>query len=546
MEAACMRLVFGNDALSAERNRIERDLKSGVIAPGLAATLEETQARETAVKEAFEKLHSAIKVGNGKLALEMHSKESLRQMTEEQKSSWRCLRPNRNDAPNVSSVSLRSRTAGVHYTSKDSLGGLTYCCDLFVPEDGQWRLRSTHSQNRLPSDLTRCLWLPPDTAPFIESGEDWSGIEVVPSNDPSWSVQATRDAVFLYIRFIHATDLPIPGSALTDDPHPSDMIYTPGVSIGTANIHESIRLSVGEVIGTRAAKPKNQSFASYSLTLRRKTEESCSVSVGSSDGVLRVLGRWIDIRIPCEVLTNIPVNPLRIWVTPKAPASTFEYTVKEWRHRASPLRRVPPTTASLPVRRTPPVSDAVLDAAKQTLRTLANRIADGDEKGFNELLDTAKKLYRDIDFTRKQDRLSTNLSLMRAAYDILGEQAGKGNAKALEALKRSLRVRPLSSFAPDALGIAAAYGHAEALDILLHHDKHDILKSSAVFALQRAAEKNNAKAIAFLIAVLENPADRSLWYGASQGLMAVRDNPEVKAALEKHEAANRKPAEPLR
>jgi len=543
MESGHMRLVFGNDALSEKRDKIEHDRKAGIVP---AASPEDMQATDAAVREAFGKFHSAIKAGQGKLALEMRSKESLSQMTEEQKASWRRRPPIRNYAPAVSSVSLRSKTAGVYYTLKDSRGALNYYFDLFLMEDGQWKLHLTRVQDRPPDDLAQAFWLPPDTAPFIEGGEDWSKIEAVATGDPNWSVQATSDSVFLYVRFIHATDLPFPDSILADDPRPSDMIYTPGVSIGTLNIQEGTRFSVGEVIGTRIAKPKNQSFVNYSLTLRRKRDESHSESVNSFGGVLKILGRCIDIRIPREMLTNVPINPLRIWVTPKAPAATLEYPVKDWRRRAPPPRRAAPVAVTPPVKRAPAVSDALLDTAKQTMRVLATRIVEGDQKAFDELLDTAKKLYRDIDYLHEGDRLISNLALMRVAYDILGEQAGKGNAKAFEALKRSLGIKPLSSFAPDALGIAAAHGHAEALEMLLNHDQHKILKSTAVFALQAPAKKNNAQAIAFLLAVLDNPADRALWHGTSEGLVAVKDNPKVKAALEKYEQSKQKPTEPPR
>jgi hypothetical protein len=191
-------------------------------------------------------------------------------------------------------------------------------------------------------------------------------------------------------------------------------------------------------------------------------------------------------------------------------------------------------------------SKTALDTAKQAMRALATRIADGDEKAFDELLDTVKKLYRDIDYNQENDRLVTNAALMHAAFDILGEQAGKGNTKAFDALKRSLRIRHLSSFAPDALGIAAAQGHEEALNILLHHDQYQILKSTVVYSLHEPAAKNNEQAIAFLLAVLEDSSHRALWYGAAQGLAAAKETPKIKAALEKYEAANRKPAEPAR
>lgn len=543
MESAHMRLVYGHAALSEKRDKIEHDRKSGIVP---AASPEDALARDAAVREAFEKFHAAIKAGKGTLALEMRSKESLGQMTEEQKASWRRLPPGRDYAPAVVSVSLKTKTAGVYYTLKDSRGALNYYFDLFLMEDDQWKLHFTRVQDRPPDDLARAFWLPPDTAPFIEGGEDWSKIEAVPTGDPSWSVQATSDPVFLYIRFTHTTDLPLPGSReTTNDPRELNLIYTPGVSVGLLSIREGIRLSVGEVIGTRTAKKKNQFFVSYSLSFRRKGDESHSANVDNSGGVLKILGRCIDIRIPREVLTDIPINPLRIWVTPKAPATPLEYTVKDWLHGVSAPRR-PARVAVAPFATpAPPAPDPALDAAKQAMRDLVTRVIGGDEKAFDELRDIARKFYRGTDYESDRKRFSSNFAILREAYDLLGEQAGKGNARAFEALKRSLGTKWLSGLAPDALGIAAALGHAEALQILLHYDQYGILKSSAVFALRASAEKKNAQAVEFYLAILTNP-DRFFWHAAAEALVSSRDNPKVKAALEKYEEANKKPVEPPR
>src|SRR5207247_9043329 len=126
--------------------------------------------------------------------------------------------------------------------------------------------------------------------------------------------------------------------------------------------------------------------------------------------------------------------------------------------------------------------------------------------------------YRNINYTTQRDRVISNLVLMRAAFDVLGEQAAAGNEKAFAMLKASLGPQHLRSFAPAALGKAAAAGHPEALDILVHHERYGILLSTAVFALQEAAAQNNEKAVDFLVAIIDNPKQRGLWQAASQGL----------------------------
>jgi hypothetical protein len=212
---------------------------------------------------------------------------------------------------------------------------------------------------------------------------------------------------------------------------------------------------------------------------------------------------------------------------------------------------VKPKVAGEPVRpvAAAPVTNAVAailvapapapDTAAKML-ALAKRIAAGDPAAFGELGDTAKKLYQGIDFEKERDRAMSNLVLMRAAFTELGEQAGQGNTNAFAALKRALGVAELRSFAPDALGIAAAAGRAEALNMLLNYKQWGILKSSAVFALWAPAEKNSEPAVDFLVAVLNEPNDRALWQGASQGLAAAANqgNLKAKTALEKYAAAH--------
>ena len=44
-----------------------------------------------------------------------------------------------------------------------------------------------------------------------------------------------------------------------------------------------------------------------------------------------------------------------------------------------------------------------------------------------KLRDIAEQLYLGIDYAREKSRVMSNLMLMRAAYDVIGEQAAKGN-----------------------------------------------------------------------------------------------------------------------
>jgi hypothetical protein len=159
-----------------------------------------------------------------------------------------------------------------------------------------------------------------------------------------------------------------------------------------------------------------------------------------------------------------------------------------------------------------------------------------------EVRDITKQLYAGINPT-EQGRVATNLFLIRAVFDVLGEQAGRSNAHAFSALQSAVFDRHFRGAATRAIGAAAAAGHEPSMDMLIHHRDWNILLSSTVFALGDAAGKNNDRAIQFLSEVVTNKSHRALWYGASQGLRpaAAKGNAVAKAALEIHDRENPNP-----
>jgi len=183
---------------------------------------------------------------------------------------------------------------------------------------------------------------------------------------------------------------------------------------------------------------------------------------------------------------------------------------------------------------------------KETMRGIATRIAEGDERAYDELAAVAREMYHGIDYRREAERVRLNLFKMKAAFDVLGEEAGKGNDKAMGALKRCLREHNshLASFAPDALGIAAAAGRGEALDILIQHDEWGILESSAIFALSAPASANRERAVDYLASWLSNPdhSGGGMALSAAEALekAALKGNDHAKLALVEYEKANPK------
>ena len=177
----------------------------------------------------------------------------------------------------------------------------------------------------------------------------------------------------------------------------------------------------------------------------------------------------------------------------------------------------------------------------EAMRAIAQRIVDGDAGAFGELITTSADMYRDINYQEDHARVRLNYSRMRDAFDLLGEQAGKGKDNAFQALKQSLGVPSLKSFAPVALGTAAAAGHQESLNLLLHYDQWGMHPASACEALVAPARTNVQPAVDFLAAVLTGPVEvnHSLFGFATEGLQgaAANGNQQAKVALDKYAAA---------
>ena len=135
-----------------------------------------------------------------------------------------------------------------------------------------------------------------------------------------------------------------------------------------------------------------------------------------------------------------------------------------------------------------PKSNGLQPTSREAMRNIAQRIAAGEPKAFDELVQATETLYRGIDFQTEHARIMSNLIRMHAAFNMLGEEAGKGNEAAFQALQKSMSAGVLSNFAPDALGMAAAGGNTNALDILVHYQKAGLLESTAIFALAKPVE----------------------------------------------------------
>jgi ankyrin repeat protein len=181
--------------------------------------------------------------------------------------------------------------------------------------------------------------------------------------------------------------------------------------------------------------------------------------------------------------------------------------------------------------------------SREAMRAMAQRICDGDAGGFDELAAAAEQLR--IGRVKEQAQVRLNADRMDAAFQVLGEEAGKGNDNAFQALKKCLGHNPLKYFTAGPLGVAAAAGHREAVEILVAYKEWGLLETDADFALVAPARANVQPAVDYFAQLLLDPShSKPAWSGVRQSAKealesaAAQGNQNAKAALEKYAAAS--------
>lgn len=183
--------------------------------------------------------------------------------------------------------------------------------------------------------------------------------------------------------------------------------------------------------------------------------------------------------------------------------------------------------------------------SREDMRAIARRICDGDPAALDQLKAAAQEIYGGSSNSRQQARMRLNADRMNAAFNLLGEEAGKGNTNALQTLKTCLDHGILKGFACGALGIAAAAGSDESLSLLLRFRDWHLLENEAAFALAAPAKANKEPAVDFFVALALDPESaRHQYYGVSWLVKDVlqtsvtNGNPKAKDALDKFLAAS--------
>lgn len=188
--------------------------------------------------------------------------------------------------------------------------------------------------------------------------------------------------------------------------------------------------------------------------------------------------------------------------------------------------------------------DEIVVPSAEDMRAIARRICDGDPAALDDLVAKAADMYRNDN--RQQARRRLNAGRMIAAFNVLGEEAGKGNNNAFQALKTCLEGGKLRGWAPNALGIAAAAGSDESLSLLLRYREWHLLENEVAFALAAPAKANKQPAVDFFVTLALDPQSaKHEYYGVGWLVkdvlqtLATNGNPSAKDTLDKFLAASK-------
>jgi ankyrin repeat protein len=189
------------------------------------------------------------------------------------------------------------------------------------------------------------------------------------------------------------------------------------------------------------------------------------------------------------------------------------------------------------------VTNAIVPT-REAMRAIAQRICGGDSTSIDELADTVQELFRDW---RQQPEgwRQLNGDRVSAAFQALGEEAGKGNDNALWALRVYLGRPNMKGSAVDALAIAAAAGSEESLNLLLRYRDWNLLENTVAFALAAPAKANKERAVDFFVTLAVNPDSvKHNYYGVGWLVKEVLEtsatngNANARQALDKFLAAS--------
>ena len=176
---------------------------------------------EKSVAGVYKDLEEAYRTGNGKMWLNLQSKQVLEDLDEPFKAhiEKEGIPPRPNISMSLLSSIEREDKAALFVKYVDAQGEVQYEALMLVLEDGEWKISETEAGN---TPIYAHTFFPPEDGSFIKSGATWERIPYALPSDattletPKWTVKGVLDESFLYIRMEGQEVLPEPGLELSD------------------------------------------------------------------------------------------------------------------------------------------------------------------------------------------------------------------------------------------------------------------------------------------------------------------------------------------
>jgi hypothetical protein len=296
-----------------------------LLVAGAASADSATRPDQQAVLAAFRRMQEADRKGDGQLWFSLRDRKTLETMDAALKDA---IRKGGHSRPSVLYEPLAVRVYNSHAVI---LGSVTdpaartvqHLAVLFAIEDGDWKIAREQWAEKPFDPFVLLALLPPEDGAFIRDGAPWKRVAYASNNtdlmrkeEVIWKVQAAFDDLFVYVRFEAAAPLPAPGSKVKPDlakagktggpPPPPPMrvkvASNPGAEYSVA---VTDLVSTSAALDNKGRPAPGRSTVAYSLFVKNAAGEDVWQNMlgdGSSNGLLTIQDRFIDVKVPLAAL----------------------------------------------------------------------------------------------------------------------------------------------------------------------------------------------------------------------------------------------------
>lgn len=272
------------------------------------SSLADSKTEEVLLKN-YRLLEDAIRTGNGKLWLDLHSSTVLEQMDTTFKEGIEQGFPPRPDIRlQHSSLGVQKTDAAVFGKFINEDGHSQFHAVRFVLEQQDWKILHEEISEGF---IDPHFFFPPEDGSFLRSGAPWSEVpyatkKVDPSIDDAtkeWDMQAVLDESFLHIRLSSKNELPGVGSEVKEQGStgapalPLIVVEITSDQKQNGGPEQQYEIFVGDVTTIRWGEEPRY-FVNYSMTFKHEDEIVAVYHATSFNHLLEVSGEFLNIKIP--------------------------------------------------------------------------------------------------------------------------------------------------------------------------------------------------------------------------------------------------------